>query len=76
MTWAQVLPWLLSAWTLAAMFYASGRPLRGWTLALLGQPMWFAYTFVSADGGGFWPLNVGLTIIYARNIRKAWQGRK
>lgn len=68
MTLAQLLPWLLSAYTLAAMFVAGGRPRVGWTLALAGQPLWFAYSW-AADAWGFLPLNVGLTIVYYRNLR-------
>jgi hypothetical protein len=69
MTAATVIPWLLSAYTLAAMTVAGGRPRLGWTLALAGQPLWFAYSFASADGLGFLPLNVGLCIVYYRNLR-------
>lgn len=70
MTLAAVVPWVLSAYTLAAMWLAGGRPRLGWGLALLGQPLWFAYSLASADGLGFLPLNIGLCLVYYRNIRK------
>jgi hypothetical protein len=63
-----VLPWLLSAWTLGAMWLAGGRPRAGWKLALAGQALWTAYTF-AAGAWGFLPLNIGLTVVYYRNLR-------
>lgn len=71
MTLAQSVAWLLSFYTLVSMAYAGSRPLWGWRLALCGQPLWLVYSLLSSDGLGFLPLNVGLTLIYLRNIRKA-----
>lgn len=68
MTLATVLPWFLSAWTLGAMWIAGGQPRKGWIFALVGQLPWTAYTFASG-AWGFLPLNVGLTIVYYRNLR-------
>lgn len=61
------LPWVLSAWTMFAMWIAGGNPRLGWKLALWGQIFWWSYTFTSS-AWGFMPLNIGLTLIYWRNL--------
>lgn len=69
MTRLQLLPWVLSAWTLGAMWLAGSNPRVGWTVALAGQLPWTAYT-VLASAWGFLPLNIGLTIVYYRNLKR------
>lgn len=70
MTWLTILPYLLSVWTLCAMWLAGSNPRHGWYMALAGQVLWFAYTW-AADAWGFLPLNIGLTFVYLRNFAKA-----
>lgn len=69
MTWLDFLPWLLSVQTLGAMWLAGSNPRAGWRLALAGQLLWAAYTAL-AHAWGFLPLNLGLTFVYYRNLKR------
>lgn len=60
------LPWLLSAIALWMTYLQGNMNKAAWVIGLVGQLGWFVLTFVSGLYG-LLPLNIGLTILYARN---------
>jgi hypothetical protein len=63
----QIIPFILSANTLTVMWLVGNKRTLGWTLALIGQTVWFLFIAVF-EAWGLLPLAVGLTIVYARNL--------
>jgi cadmium resistance protein CadD (predicted permease) len=71
------LPWLLSASTLWMAYLQGDMNKAAWVVGLVGlvgQLGWFVLTFVSGLYG-LLPLNIGLTILYARNYL-AWKDKE
>lgn len=66
MTLVQILPWVLSATTLATNWLAGSKWTYTYSLGLANQGLWFWWIFLSANYG-LLPLNIFLTIIYFRN---------
>lgn len=69
-----VMPWVLSACTIAVNLMAGGKHRHTWALALIGQLGWTAW-IAAAGEWGFVPMNVVLWVVYARNHMR-WVGEK
>ena len=63
------LPCSLSAITLWTTYLQGDMNKADWVVGLVGQLGWFILTFVSGLYG-LLPLNIGLTVLYARNYLK------
>jgi hypothetical protein len=73
-TLGQIIPWMLSANTLALTYLVGNKSNAGWLLGVIGQAMWFLF-IVTWQVWGLLPLAIGLTILYARNLVK-WHREK
>jgi hypothetical protein len=73
-TLGQIIPWMLSANTLALTYLVGNKSNAGWLLWVIGQAMWFLF-IVTWQVWGLLPLAIGLTILYARNLVK-WHREK
>ncbi len=78
MTWPelvhQVIPWALSANTIALNWLAGNQRNLGWLLGVIGQVVWFIFIF-TWQVWGFLPMAIGLSIVYARNLIK-WRNER
>ena len=68
------LPWILSSITIYQSYLVGNKDIRGWTLSLVNQSLWFVWV-VGSGTWGFLPLNLALTAIYIRNYRR-WRNEK
>lgn len=68
----QAIPLVLSANTLTLTWLVGNRSTSGWVLGVLGQALWFVFIF-TWQVWGLLPLAVGLSIVYARNLRRWWR---
>lgn len=64
-----ILPWLLSANTLALTFLVGRKSSLGWLLGVLGQMVWALYILTRSEWG-LLPMWAGLTIVYGINLYK------
>lgn len=62
-----VLQLCMSALTIYVMFAAGSKKRSAWAIALLNQALWCIYIW-KAHAYGLIPLNVVLTVVYARNL--------
>jgi hypothetical protein len=65
----QLIPWVLSANTIAVMWLVGNRKVLGWWLAVGGQVGWFAWIILAREWG-FAPMAIALSITYVRNLVK------
>lgn len=63
------LPWILSFNTISVQWLAGNEYKHTWTIALLNQVLWFAW-MIASESWGFFPMNLVLTFIFARNFFK------
>ena len=68
-----LLPWLMSAMTIAVMWLAGNKSPWAWRLSLLNQVAW-AIWIVGTQTWGLVPLNVAMVIVGVRNLRR-WARR-
>lgn len=68
----QAIPLVLSANTLILTWLVGNRKTAGWVLGCIGQILWFVFIF-TWQVWGLLPLAVGLSIVYARNLRRWWR---
>lgn len=68
----QLIPLILSVNTLTVMWLVGNKRTLGWTLALIGQAVWFLFIVVF-EAWGLLPLAVGLTVVYSRNLWHWWR---
>jgi hypothetical protein len=64
-----LLPWLLSANTIAVMWLAGSKRPLAWVLGLAGQAGWIAFAVLYA-AWGLLPLSIVLIVVYGRNLRR------
>jgi hypothetical protein len=69
------IPLVLSANTLALTWLVGRKSTLGWVLGVCGQVLWFVFIFMYG-AYGLLPMAVGLTILYAWNLRKWLRERK
>lgn len=65
----EYLPWLLSAITIYMTVLAGNKHPKAWLIGLSNQGLWFLWT-ISAAAWGLLPMNIALTVLYARNHLK------
>lgn len=65
----QLIPFVLSANTIALNWLVGNRKTSGWVLGCVGQALWFVFIF-TWQVWGLLPLAAVLTVVYARNLMK------
>jgi hypothetical protein len=68
MLW-MLLPWLMSAVTLTAMYLAGNKNPIAWVLGVANQCLWLLF-IVHTEAWGLLPMLVGIVAIYIRNLLK------
>jgi hypothetical protein len=68
-----LLPWLMSAITIAVMWLAGNQWRYTWHLSFVNQALWITW-IIGTQSWGFIPMNVCMWIVSARNLRK-WSAR-
>jgi hypothetical protein len=68
MIW-DVLPFILSAVTIIAMWLAGRKDRRAWSLGLANQVLWLVFIW-HTESWGLLGLTVALTWIYSQNYRR------
>lgn len=69
-----LLPWVISAVTMTAMWLAGSKSVHAWTLGLGNQVLWFAW-IVHTESWGLLVLTGGMVCIYTRNLRR-WRAER
>ena len=65
---AFLLPWAMSAVTLAAIFAAGHKKPWAWLLSLGNQALWLAWIYLTwPTASGLLPMCLALIVLYARN---------
>lgn len=64
-----ILPYILSALTIATMILAGNKHRHTWALAMGNQVLWSVWIIASSTWGLI-PMNIALWVIYARNHLK------
>lgn len=65
----QILPLVISAFTMLAMWMIGNKSWKGWVVGLVNQGLWIAFAIIF-EAYGLIPLSVVLTVIYIRNLMK------
>ena len=66
-----LLPYVMSAVTLSAIYFAGERKPWAWLLSLGNQGLWAAWIYLTwPQASGLVPMCVCLTVLYARNFQK------
>lgn len=69
-----VLPYVMSAVTLTAIYFAGEKRPWAWLLSLGNQGLWAAWIYLTwPQASGLVPMCLCLTVLYARNFQK-WRG--
>lgn len=63
----QIIPLLLSLFTLLGMWLAGNKDRRAWVVGLFNQFLWITFA-VMFEAWGLLPLSLALVIVYARNL--------
>lgn len=66
---AEIIPWVLSCWTLITMWLAGNQTRWAWASGLASQFLWLAFAWMY-EAWGLMPLSFALMAVYARNFRK------
>lgn len=67
----EIIPWVLSSWTLMTMWLAGNKSSWAWVSGLTSQFLWLAFN-ITYEAWGLIPLSFALMFVYSRNLRK-WQ---
>lgn len=69
-----ILPWLLSACTIAVMWLAGNGSRWAWYLGIAIQPFWVAFA-LATGAYGLIALSLALTLVYGRNLWRWYDNR-
>ncbi len=70
-----VLPWIMSAITLYMTFLQGRKRWGAWVVGLINQLLWLTF-IITTQTWGLMPLNIGLWILYWRNLFKWYDDEK
>lgn len=70
----ELLPWALSAMTIAVMWLAGSKNPFAWRLSIVNQALWSLW-IISAEAWGLLPMNLAMYVVAIRSLLR-WERRQ